>query len=96
MRENSPREAGQMTETNENDDIAALSFETALQELERIVGRLEKGDVELEESISIYERGEALRAHCDALLKKAEAKVEKIRLDAEGRPVGTEPLDVGQ
>ncbi len=96
MRENSPREAGQMTETNENDDIAALSFEAALQELERIVGRLEKGDVELEESISIYERGEALRAHCDALLKKAEAKVEKIRLDAEGRPVGTEPLDVGR
>ena len=84
-----------MAETDGNDDIAALSFETALQELERIVGRLEKGDVELEESISIYERGEALRAHCVALLQKAEAKVEKIRLDAEGRPAGTEPLDVG-
>ena len=78
------------------DDIEALSFEAALRELEGIVGRLEKGDVELEESISIYERGEALRAHCDALLRKAEAKVEKIRLDAEGRPVGTEPLDVGE
>ena len=85
-----------MAETDTNEDIAALSFEAALQELERIVGRLEQGDVELEESISIYERGEALRAHCDALLKKAEAKVEKIRLDAEGRPVGTEPLNVGQ
>lgn len=85
-----------MARTDDKDDIETLSFEAALRELEGIVGRLEKGDVELEESISIYERGEALRAHCDALLKKAEAKVEKIRLDAEGRPVGTEPLDVGK
>lgn len=76
------------------DDIAGLSFEKALKELESIVSRLERGDVELEESIAIYERGEALRAHCDALLKRAEAKVEKITLDAEGRPTGTEPLDV--
>jgi exodeoxyribonuclease VII small subunit len=75
-------------------DIAGLSFEQALKELEQIVGRLESGQVELEESIAIYERGEALKAHCDALLKRAEAKVEKITLDAEGRPVGTEPLDV--
>jgi exodeoxyribonuclease VII small subunit len=71
-----------------------MSFEAALKELETIVGKLESGEVELEESIAIYERGEALRAHCDGLLKKAEAKVEKISLDADGKPAGTEPLDV--
>jgi len=77
-----------------NKDIAGLSFEAAMGELEQIVAKLEKGDVELEESISIYERGEALRAHCDTLLKKAEAKVEKITLDSNGNPKGAEPLDV--
>lgn len=77
-----------------NSDIAAMSFEAALKELEQIVTRLESGEVALEESIAIYERGEALRAHCDALLKKAEAKVEKITLDAEGKPAGADPLDV--
>lgn len=74
-------------------DIAAMTFERALKELETIVGRLERGDVELEESITIYERGEALRAHCDKLLRQAEAKVEKITLDTNGNPTGTEPLD---
>ncbi|MCG8560200.1 MAG: exodeoxyribonuclease VII small subunit [Hyphomicrobiales bacterium] len=83
-----------MAKTEKGDEVAKLSFEQALKELEQIVGRLESGDVELEESIAIYERGEALRAHCDALLKTAEAKVEKIRLDAEGRPKAAEPLDV--
>lgn len=74
-------------------DIAVMTFERALKELETIVGRLERGDVELEESITIYERGEALRAHCDKLLRQAEAKVEKITLDTNGNPTGTEPLD---
>lgn len=74
-------------------DIRDMSFERALKELESIVGRLERGDVELEESISIYERGEALRDHCDRLLKQAEAKVEKLTLDGQGRPRGSEPLD---
>ncbi len=83
-----------MAEKNKADDIAKMSFEAAMQELEQIVAKLEKGDVELEESIAIYERGEALRGHCDALLKKAEAKVEKITLGADGKPAGTEPLDV--
>ena len=83
-----------MADKKQNDEIASLSFEAAMGELEQIVAKLEKGDVELEESISIYERGEALRTHCDALLKKAEAKVEKITLDADGKPSGTEPLDV--
>jgi exodeoxyribonuclease VII small subunit len=74
-------------------DIAQLSFEKALTELEGIVGKLERGDVELEESIAMYERGEALKAHCNRLLAQAEAKVEKITVDTEARPAGTQPLD---
>ena len=54
---------------------------------------MERGDVELEESIVMYERGEALKAHCNQLLAQAEAKVEKITTDTAGRPSGTEPLD---
>jgi exodeoxyribonuclease VII small subunit len=81
-----------VTETP-NADIAALPFEKALAELETIVARLERGDVALEESIRAYERGEALKAHCDRLLKAAEARVEKIRL-ADGTAKGVEPLDV--
>ena len=76
-------------------DIRAMSFETALKELEQIVTRLERGDVELEQSIDIYERGEALRAHCDQLLKRAEAKVERITLSAQGVPSGAVPFDAG-
>ena len=83
-----------MTKTSTESDIDQMSFERALKELEQIVSRLERGDVELEESISIYERGEALRNRCDTLLKKAEAKVDKITFDADGKPAGTEPLDV--
>jgi exodeoxyribonuclease VII small subunit len=74
-------------------DIKEMTFERALKELEAIVGRLERGDVELEESIAIYERGEALRDHCDRLLKQAEAKVEKLTLGPDGRPKGVEPFD---
>lgn len=76
-------------------DIRGLSFETALKELEQIVTRLERGDVDLEQSIDIYERGEALRLHCDQLLKRAEAKVERITLNAQGEAIGTAPLDAG-
>jgi exodeoxyribonuclease VII small subunit len=75
--------------------VAELTFEKALAELESIVQRLEQGKVELEESIAIYERGEALKKHCERLLKEAEGRVEKIRLGADGRPEGTEPLDPG-
>jgi len=74
-------------------DIQEMTFERALKELEAIVGRLERGDVELEESIAIYERGEALRDHCDQLLRQAEAKVEKLTVGPDGRPRGVEPLD---
>ncbi len=77
-------------------DIKELSFERSLKELEQIVSRLERGDVELEESITIWERGEALKAHCDRLLKQAEMRVEKITLDAKGEAKGTEPLDAEQ
>jgi exodeoxyribonuclease VII small subunit len=72
--------------------VEALSFEDALKELERIVGRLETGDATLDESISLYERGDALRARCADRLDAAQARIEAIRLDAEGRPVGTRPF----
>ena len=78
---------------NINTDVKALSFEKALAELEQIVQKLERGDVPLEESVAIYERGEALKRRCEELLRQAEARVEKITLDA-GKPTGTEPLDV--
>ena len=74
--------------------IEDMNFETALSELEEIVSKLEGGKVDLEESISIYERGEKLKSHCEALLKKAEARIEKITLAKDGSPAGTEPLDV--
>jgi len=76
-----------------NADVAAMSFETALAELEKIVDELERGQVPLETSIEIYGRGQALRAQCESLLKRAEMRVEKIRLAGDGAPVGTEPLD---
>lgn len=79
--------------TTANDDIKTMSFEQALEALENIVNDLERGDVPLEQSIRIYERGEALKVHCDRLLKAAEDKVEKIRLSREGAPIGVEPLD---
>lgn len=73
--------------------VEALTFEAALAELEAIVASLEKGNVPLEESIAIYERGEALKKRCETLLRAAEARVDTITRDAEGQPVGTRPLD---
>jgi len=78
----------------ENVDIKKMTFETAIAELEGIVKRLEEGKVPLEESVAIYERGEILKKRCEELLKQAEARVEKITLDASGKPTGTAPLDV--
>ena len=77
-----------------NTDVAQLSFERAIEELESIVKRLEEGKVPLEESVTIYERGEALKRRCEDLLRQAEARVEKITLDTSGKPTGTEPLDI--
>ncbi|HVL73406.1 MAG TPA: exodeoxyribonuclease VII small subunit [Beijerinckiaceae bacterium] len=74
------------------DDVSGLTFEKALDELETIVRRLEQGNVPLEESLSIYERGEALKKHCEALLKRAEARIEKITLGPDGEPRAT-PFD---
>jgi exodeoxyribonuclease VII small subunit len=73
--------------------VSDLTFEKALAELEEIVGRLERGDVPLAESIVFYERGEALRAHCEKLLGEAETRVEKIRVGDDGKAAGAEPLD---
>ena len=75
-------------------DVKALSFERAIEELEVIVKRLEDGKVPLEESVTIYERGEALKIRCEELLRQAEARVDKITTDADGRATNTEPLDV--
>ena len=78
----------------EASDIAAMNFEKALDELETIVAKLESGKVDLEESIKIYERGEALRKHCEAKLAEAEARIEKITLSPQGKPTGVTKLDV--
>ena len=72
--------------------IQEMSFEAALGELESIVQKLERGDAKLEESIAIYQRGAALKAHCEGKLRDAQMKVEKIVLGSDGS-VGTEPLD---
>ncbi|MES2442917.1 MAG: exodeoxyribonuclease VII small subunit [Pseudomonadota bacterium] len=79
----------------EDAQIAALSFEEALKELERIVGRLESGEAALQEAIDLYERGDQLRRQCAARLDAAQARIEAIRLDAEGRPSGTAPFAAG-
>ena len=77
------------------DDVSALAFEQALKELEDIVSKLESGQVSLDNSIKLYERGETLKKHCEKLLKSAEARIEKITLGADGKPKGSEPLDEG-
>ncbi len=83
--------ADDQTQIGAPPDVATLSFEAAMKELETIVAQLERGDVPLEQSIAIYERGETLKKRCEALLAQAEERVERIRV-AEGRAVGTEPF----
>lgn len=75
--------------------VSEMSFEAAMQELEQVVGKLERGDVALEESITLYERGAELKKRCEAKLKEAEEKVAAITLDADGAPTGTTPVDAG-
>jgi exodeoxyribonuclease VII small subunit len=77
-------------------DLSKIPFEKALAELESIVTRLERGEATLDESIAIYERGEALKKHCETLLRTAEARIEKITLAADGKPTGVAALDPGQ
>jgi exodeoxyribonuclease VII small subunit len=69
-------------------EIAAMSFEEAMAALEQVVRDLEQGTVSLDQSITLYERGAALKAHCEALLKAAEERVEKITLGEGGAPTG--------
>ncbi|MCU0901440.1 MAG: exodeoxyribonuclease VII small subunit [Cypionkella sp.] len=72
--------------------VSELTFEEAMAALEQVVGQLERGDVALEASIALYERGAALKAHCEAKLKDAEEKVDLIRA-AEGRAIGTSAVE---
>ncbi len=71
---------------------APPSFEDALKELERIVGRLESGDATLQESIDLFERGQLLRRACAERLDAAQARIEAIRVDGEGRAAGVQPF----
>ena len=74
--------------------VSDMSFEEAMGTLEKVVGQLESGSVPLEESITLYQRGAELKAHCEAKLKFAEEKVAKITTDGNGNATGTEPVEV--
>ena len=78
---------------SEQKKIDEMSFEEAIRELESVVTALDRGDVALEESISLYERGAALKARCEAKLKEAEEKVAQITLDADRQPNGAKPVE---
>ena len=78
-----------------NTDIAGMSFEAAMAELEKVVDQLESGNVPLEESIKLYERGTALKSHCDARLKSAEEKVSQITIGPDGNAGSARPVDIG-
>ena len=73
--------------------VSELSFEQAMAELEKVVGQLERGDVALDASIALYERGALLKKHCEDKLKAAEEKVAAITLDGEGNPAGLKPVE---
>ncbi len=76
-----------------SDASSELSFEDALKALETIVARLESGDASLDESITLYSQGDGLRAQCEARLKDAQARIDKISLGTNGAPTGTQPFD---
>lgn len=82
-----------MSDTPKETPVKDMTFEEALAELQTVVGKLEAGDVELEASINLYERGAALKEHCDAKLKAAEEKVAQITLGEGGQPTGTTPVE---
>jgi len=75
------------------DDLTNVSFEVALARLEAIVHQLEAGDASLEQSIDIYTEGQRLKAHCEAKLAGASARIERIQLGADGKPTGTVPFE---
>ena len=78
-----------------SEDVSTLSFEDALKQLETIVARLESGEASLDESIELYTKGDAMRTQCEARLKDAQARIEKISLGADGKPAGLEAFDGG-
>jgi exodeoxyribonuclease VII small subunit len=80
---------------SEEPHVDALSFEEALKQLEQIVARLESGDASLDEAIALYERGDKLRLICAARLDAAQARIEAVRVDSDGRPTGTAPFAAG-
>ncbi|MEM6406927.1 MAG: exodeoxyribonuclease VII small subunit [Pseudomonadota bacterium] len=73
--------------------VDSMSFEQAMAELESVVDKLERGDVPLEDSIKLYERGAELKAHCAKKLAEAEEKVAQISTDAQGAAKGTKPVE---
>ncbi|MGJ8596820.1 exodeoxyribonuclease VII small subunit [Sulfitobacter sp.] len=73
--------------------VEEMNFEAAMAELEQVLGKLERGDVALDESIALYERGALLKARCEAKLKEAEEKVAAITLDGDGNPAGLKPVE---
>ncbi|MEI4195028.1 exodeoxyribonuclease VII small subunit [Roseovarius sp. E0-M6] len=75
-----------------DEDVGQMTFEDAMRELESVVAKLERGDVALEESITLYERGAKLKKRCETKLKEAEEKVAAITLDGQGQPTGTTPV----
>ena len=82
-----------MSDVDAAGTVEKMSFEEAMAELDQVVARLESGAAPLEQSIELYTRGTALKAHCEGLLKNAQAKIEKITLDEKGKPAGTAPFD---
>lgn len=74
-------------------DISGMTFEDALRALEDVVRKLESGEVPLDDSISLYERGEALRKHCQARLDTAQARIERIVAGPDGAAVAAQPFD---
>lgn len=73
--------------------VAEMSFEQAMRELEQVVSDLERGDVALEDSIRLYQRGAELKKHCEEKLKAAEEKVAQITLGEDGAPNGLKPVE---
>ena len=73
--------------------VAEMTFEQAMADLEQVVTQLERGDVALEDSIALYERGAELKKHCEGKLKQAEEKVAAITLDGGGQPSGTTSVE---
>ena len=89
----SPTFAAMSKDTTPDAALAQIPFEEAMRQLETIVSQLERGEVSLEESIGLYERGEALKKRCETLLREAEMRIEKIQFGPDGKPSGTTPLD---